>query len=99
MRCSNSRHPTCTFTSTTGLPMGSRVRQLWIGEEFLGTDPMPNASFSQDGKITGVVRQSPNTPPEVWAGEIGRWKQVSSINAGLKPVWGETRNVHWMNGK
>jgi dipeptidyl aminopeptidase/acylaminoacyl peptidase len=75
------------------------VRQLWVGEEFLGTDPMPNASFSQDGKITAVVRQSPNTPPEVWAGEIGRWKQLSSVNSGLKAAWGETRNVHWIDGK
>lgn len=74
-------------------------RQLWIGEEFLGTNPMPNASFSRDGKVTAVVRQSPNSPPEVWAGEIGRWKQVSSMNSSLKPVWGETRNVHWINGK
>ena len=75
------------------------TRQFWEGEEFLGTNPMPGASFSRDGKVTAVVRQSPNTAPEVWAGEIGRWKQVSSINSGLKPAWGETRNVHWMNGK
>jgi len=75
------------------------VRQLWEGEEFLGANPMPSASFSRNGKVTAVARQSPITPPEVWAGEIGRWKQVSSINSGLKPAWGETRNVHWMNGK
>jgi dipeptidyl aminopeptidase/acylaminoacyl peptidase len=75
------------------------LRQLWSGEEFLGTNDMPSASFSRSGKITAVVRQSPNTPPEVWGGEIGHWRQVSSINPGLKPVWGETRNVHWMNGK
>jgi dipeptidyl aminopeptidase/acylaminoacyl peptidase len=77
----------------------ARVRQLWVGEEFLGTNPMPNASFSRDGKISGVVRQSPDTPPEVWAGEIGRWKQVSAVNSGLKPAWGQARNVHWINGK
>jgi dipeptidyl aminopeptidase/acylaminoacyl peptidase len=75
------------------------VRQFWSGEEFVGTNEMPNASFSQSGKITAVVRQSPNTPPEVWAGEIGKWKPVSNLSPGLKPAWGETRNVHWMNGK
>jgi dipeptidyl aminopeptidase/acylaminoacyl peptidase len=79
--------------------IGGGARQLWSGEEFLGTNEMPSASFSRSGKITAVVRQSPNTPPEVWAGQIGRWKQVSSINPGLKPAWGETHNVHWMNGK
>jgi|SRR5579871_199404 len=75
------------------------LRQLWSGEEFLGTNDMPSASFSHSGKITAMVRQSPNSPPEVWAGEIGYWKQISSINPGLKPLWGDTRNVHWMNGK
>lgn len=79
--------------------VGGSARQLWSGEEFLGTNEMPSASFSHRGGIIAVVRQSPNTPSEVWAGEIGYWKQVSSINAGLKPAWGETHNVHWMNGK
>ena len=44
------------------------------------------------------MRQSASTPPEVWAGPIGNWKQVTSLNADLKPAWGEMRNVHWMNG-
>jgi dipeptidyl aminopeptidase/acylaminoacyl peptidase len=46
-----------------------------------------------------VVRQSSSTPPEVWAGEIGHWKKVSSINPGVEPAWGQTRNIHWTNGK
>ena len=75
------------------------ARQVWVGDEFLGTNPTPSASFSSSGKITAVVRQSPSTPPEVWAGEIGNWKQVSSINSSLKPVWGVTRNFHWTNGR
>ena len=74
------------------------ARQLWDGEESLGTEPMPSASFSRDGKVTAAVRQSPNTAPEVWAGEVGRWKKITSVNSALKPVWGETRNVHWRNG-
>jgi dipeptidyl aminopeptidase/acylaminoacyl peptidase len=82
-----------TVTTKGGAP-----QQLWTGEEFIGTDPQPNASFSQDGKTTAVVRQSANTPPDVWAGEIGHWKQISSLNPDIKPAWGETRSFHWMNG-
>jgi dipeptidyl aminopeptidase/acylaminoacyl peptidase len=29
---------------------------------------------------------------------MGNWKQLTTINAELKPAWGEMRNVHWMNG-
>jgi len=82
--------------ATVGIRGG--IRQIWDGEEFIGTNPEPNASFSQDGKTTAVVRQSPKAPPEVWAGEIGHWKQISSLNPDMKPAWGETRNFHWMNG-
>ena len=78
---------------------GGEVKMLWSGEEFVGTDSQPSASFSRDGTMTAVVRQSASTPPEVWTGSIGAWKQVSSVNAGLRPAWGEIRNFHWMNGR
>ena len=48
--------------------------------------------------VTAIVRQAGSTAPEVWAGAIGSWKQLTTLNAGLKPAWGETRNVHWVNG-
>jgi dipeptidyl aminopeptidase/acylaminoacyl peptidase len=48
--------------------------------------------------VTAILRQSASVPPEVWAGPIGSWKQLTSLNAGIKPAWGEMRNVHWMNG-
>lgn len=80
---------------------GGALKTLWSGEELVGatTDAwVPGASFSTNGTIA-VVRQSGSSAPEVWAGPIGNWKQLTHINAGLKPGWGETRNVHWMNGK
>ena len=80
--------------STSGGP----IQQLWHGEEFIGTSPSPSASFSRDGTITAQVRQSGATAPEVWAGSIGHWKQITTINDGIKPAWGELRNFHWTNG-
>ena len=78
--------------------LGGAPQPLWNGEEYIGTGAEPDASFSRDGSLTAVVRQSLNSPPEVWAGPISKWKQVSSINSSVKPAWGETRIVHWMNG-
>ncbi|HEX3682172.1 MAG TPA: prolyl oligopeptidase family serine peptidase, partial [Bryobacteraceae bacterium] len=59
---------------------------------------VPGRSFTGDQLITAVVRQSASTPPEVWAGPIGGWKQLTSLNTEVKPAWGEMRNVHWNNG-
>ena len=70
------------------------VQQLWSGEESVAS-----ASFSRDGAVTAVVRQSPSAPPELWAGAIGKWKQITTLNSDVKPAWGEARNFHWTNGK
>jgi dipeptidyl aminopeptidase/acylaminoacyl peptidase len=76
---------------------GGAVQTLWTGEEVLGVTPSPGASFSSDGKSTALIRQSGATPPEVWAGPIGRWKQLTTVNAAIKPAWGELHNFHWTN--
>jgi dipeptidyl aminopeptidase/acylaminoacyl peptidase len=79
----------------------SEERALWSGEELVAATSdawVPGGSFSRDGSITAIVRQSASAPPEVWAGPIGKWKQLTHLNAGIKAEWGEIRNVHWMNG-
>lgn len=81
---------------------GGDVETLWTGEEVVGTASdvwEPAASFSHDGTTVAVVRQSAGTPAELWAGQIGKWRQVTRLNDGVKAAWGETRNVNWMNGK
>jgi len=82
----------------SGLASVSRdgaVQTLWTGEESAGG----SASFSRDGSTTALVRQSASTPPEVWAGPVGHWTQITTLNAGVKSAWGEMHNFHWMNGK
>ena len=54
-------------------------------------------SLAADGKTAAAVRQSLAHPPEVWAGAIGQWKQITSRNANLKPAWGEAKSIHWQN--
>jgi len=70
---------------------------LWTGEELTG-GWLPEGSFSSDGTVTAVVRQSASTPSEVWAGPIGKWKQISHVNDAVRPAWGTMHNVHWQNG-
>jgi dipeptidyl aminopeptidase/acylaminoacyl peptidase len=82
-------------------PDSGVVKSLWAGEELTATTSdawVPGGSFSRDGSITAIARQSASSPPEVWAGPIGKWKQLTHLNPGVKPAWGEMRNVHWMNG-
>ena len=77
---------------------GSAVKTIWSGDEYVGSVASPGATFAKDGATTAVIRQSPNTPPEVWAGEIGLWKQLSNLNTGLTAAWGETHSYHWTSG-
>jgi dipeptidyl aminopeptidase/acylaminoacyl peptidase len=87
-----------------GYPAGSTWKgsasETWTGEETIGTSTggwVPGASFSRDGSVSAVVRQSASTPPEVWAGKMGEWKQITHLNKDVKASWGESRNVHWAN--
>ncbi|MGO9302470.1 MAG: LpqB family beta-propeller domain-containing protein [Candidatus Korobacteraceae bacterium] len=80
---------------------GGEVQTLWTGEELAAaiSDAWgPGASFSHDGRVTAVVRESAGTPPEVWAGPIGKWKQITHVNRDIQSSWGAMRNIHWMNG-
>ena len=80
---------------------GGAIQPLWTGEELVAATSdawEPSGSFSRDASKIAVVRQSGSTPSELWAGPVGNWQQVTHLNAGVKPAWGETRNVHWMNG-
>jgi len=80
---------------------GGEAQTLWTGEEAAAASSEgwgPGGSFSRDGAVTAVVRQAAATPPEVWAGPIGHWKQITHLNSGIEPAWGAMRNISWRNG-
>jgi len=86
--------------ATVGLS-GGAARTVWTGEELTGTTSdawVPSASFSRAGSATAIARQSGSAPPEVWAGPTGSWKQLTQLNAGVKPAWGKISNMTWNNG-
>jgi dipeptidyl aminopeptidase/acylaminoacyl peptidase len=79
---------------------GGSPQTLWTGEE--GAAPSGYAWAAPQSSAreftTAIIRQSASTPPELWAGPVGKWKQLTNLNSDIKPAWGEMRNVHWMNG-
>ncbi|HXO19403.1 MAG TPA: S9 family peptidase, partial [Thermoanaerobaculia bacterium] len=54
-------------------------------------------SLARDGETAAVIRHSFRAPPEVWAGPIGGWRQVTSANRGVQPIWGKVESRHWMS--
>jgi len=87
------------FGSVTAAGGDAQIQILWTGEELATVDAwQPGGSFSRDGTVSALVRQSASTPPEVWAGPIGHWTEITHVNGSIQPAWGRTRNIHWMNG-
>jgi dipeptidyl aminopeptidase/acylaminoacyl peptidase len=87
-----------TTLTVAGLQPGARWSG-WTGEEVIGRTTevwVPSASFSRDGSVSAVVRQSSQSPPEVWAGPAGEWTQITHLNDGVSAQV-KTRNVHWMS--
>jgi dipeptidyl aminopeptidase/acylaminoacyl peptidase len=86
-----------TALATADLQNGE-ITTLWSGPETIsgggwGSDP----SLAKDGKNLALVRESFERPPDVWAGPAGGWKQVTHVNGGLHPRWGQARSVSWHN--
>ncbi|MGH9709010.1 MAG: S9 family peptidase, partial [Candidatus Acidiferrales bacterium] len=72
------------------------ITSLWSGTEHVGQNQFSvGVSLSRDGKTSAIVRESFNAPPEVWAGPIGNWKQVTQLNRTLRPAWSKAGSLHW----
>jgi dipeptidyl aminopeptidase/acylaminoacyl peptidase len=60
---------------------------LWKGAE--------NIRFSGDATTSALIRSSWTSPPEVWAGPTGEWKQITHVNDSRQAVWGDVKSVEW----
>jgi dipeptidyl aminopeptidase/acylaminoacyl peptidase len=75
---------------------GGEISTLWKGTERISDREFtPHLSLSRNGRVTTEIRQSFSQPPEVWAGEVGKWKQMTNVNAGLTPAWGKAESLSW----
>src|SRR5207248_4807406 len=74
------------------------ARTIWKGAEHIyAFGNFPNFALSQDGKFAAAVRNSYETPPEVWTGPIGKWRQLTKNNTALSPSWGKSESLQWTN--
>jgi dipeptidyl aminopeptidase/acylaminoacyl peptidase len=79
-------------------PGSGQVESLYRAPELLTSGFWSTSvALTPDGAASATVRSSFDKPPEVWAGAIGKWKQLTHRNAGIKPAWGEAKSVHWEN--
>jgi dipeptidyl aminopeptidase/acylaminoacyl peptidase len=74
------------------------VRTIWKGaEHFHAFGNFPNFVVSKNGKFAAADRSSFETPPEIWAGSIGDWHQLTSNNSGITASWGKADSLEWTN--
>lgn len=69
-----------------------------ITNRFSGAEKLAHFDAARGGNAAVAIRESFRDPPEVWAGPIGGWKKLSSVNAKAKRFWGEAKSLHWESG-
>ena len=74
-------------------PSTGAARTLFSGRETLTPGRGIDLSIARDGLTSAVIRESFDSPPEVWAGPIGAWSRLTNVNAGVKPEWGPAASV------
>jgi len=75
----------------------AKSRVIWTDVASISSGGIFGVSLSlaNDGITSAIVKQSFVRPPEVWAGEIGKWGQITKRNEGLEPPWGPAQSLHW----
>ncbi|MFZ0963258.1 MAG: S9 family peptidase [Terriglobia bacterium] len=75
-----------------------KVTPLWSGPETLSLGWWNlGLSVASDGKTSAMLRETFTDPPEVWAGPIGAWKQITTSHQSERASWGKAENIHWTN--
>jgi dipeptidyl aminopeptidase/acylaminoacyl peptidase len=74
------------------------ARSIWKGSEGIHAfGNFPNFALSSDGKIAVTVLSTYNSPPEVFAGPLGEWRQLTNNNGKLTTNWGKAESIEWTN--
>jgi dipeptidyl aminopeptidase/acylaminoacyl peptidase len=82
-------------------PQNKKVETLWRGGEYLAAGAggfSPTVSLAKDGATMAFVRESYAAPPEVWAGKVDEWKQLTRRNESVTREWGDAKSLEWKNG-
>jgi dipeptidyl aminopeptidase/acylaminoacyl peptidase len=74
------------------------VRTVWKGPEGIHAfGNFPDFALSKDGKVAAAELSQYNSPPEVFAGPLSEWRQLTNNNAGLQANWGKAESIDWTN--
>ncbi|HEY7001806.1 MAG TPA: S9 family peptidase [Candidatus Udaeobacter sp.] len=74
------------------------VRTIWTGAEaFHAFGNFPDFTVSTDGKFAAADLSTFETPPEIWVGPIGDWRQLTKNNSALAATWGTAESLEWTN--
>jgi dipeptidyl aminopeptidase/acylaminoacyl peptidase len=74
------------------------AQTIWKGPEGIHAfGNFPDFSASSDGKVAAAELSRYNSPPEVFAGPLGEWRQLTNNNAGLHANWGKAESIEWTN--
>ncbi len=77
-------------------PATGHLERIWHGDETITPlNEDGGLSMSRDGKVSALIRNSFQAPPEIWAGSIGSWQQVTHENRARKAPWGQAKSLHW----
>ncbi len=82
--------------ATIDLPSHT-VTQLWKAPGNLKDSQFSatNLSLASDGQTSAVMRNDWEHPPELWAGLVGKWTQITHLNETLHGDWGQMKSIHW----
>jgi dipeptidyl aminopeptidase/acylaminoacyl peptidase len=75
---------------TVGASGGARTT-VWSTPQQM----MTFGSIASRADAASAVLESFQQAPEVYAGAIGAWTAQTTVNAAIKPLWGEVKSLHW----
>jgi dipeptidyl aminopeptidase/acylaminoacyl peptidase len=76
--------------------VNNSMRTIWRGAEALHAfGNFPDFAVSQDGQFAAAERSTFETPPEIWAGPIGNWRQLTNDNSASSATWGQAESLEW----
>ncbi|MBV8569516.1 MAG: S9 family peptidase [Acidobacteriaceae bacterium] len=69
---------------------------LWKGSQDLHEDGnFPNFALAKDGRTSAAIRSTWEKAPEVDAGPIGEWHDLTHANSDQNPQWGQAESLTW----
>jgi dipeptidyl aminopeptidase/acylaminoacyl peptidase len=77
-------------------PATRQTATLWSAPESIAGDGTMRVALSHDGTRGALVHQDFEHPPEIAAGPVGRWSNVTHDNDGIAPLL-HARSVSWTN--